>query len=411
MTAKFGPLGFQPADRYRNIAESRIVDTLVLAGWPYEPESPAARDAAQAVLEAWIRTGVGFRPTANGMRLFDPVEVYNHMKLAGVEERDGFFFEKFSRTRRKFIADLAVKAPGRFTFDFQRTFHLQAVVPEGKLRLRIPLPLTGEQLSDLQVTPLTETARDAQVVIAPGRLEARLLAGGKKTALVGATLSFNARPHEPAAQPPGAPDDAALYLASREGLVVLSDRIRALAHSLAAKDAPALEAIRAFWDFIYTNFRCGMVHYDQVNLAAPGDWVLDSGWLDCQLASALFVALCRARGIPARLVNGYLLYPPAPTNHFWTEAWIDTQGWTPFDFFGWDLSDAGRLPEWRDRFFGQLDPRLTTERLPREFTGAIGVPIPSAWCILQTPAPGGVEIGFLDISGEPVYTDLVRVTT
>jgi hypothetical protein len=51
---------------------------------------------------------------------------------------------------------------------------------------------------------------------------------------------------------------------------------------------------------------CGPVHYDQVTPATPCDWVLESGWYDCQLGSAFLVALARARGIPARIVGGYV---------------------------------------------------------------------------------------------------------
>jgi hypothetical protein len=411
MISKFGPLGFQPSDRYRNVAESRIVDMLVFAGWLGQPASLESREAAKAVLETWTRNGLASRPSPDGKRSFDPIEVYNHMKLAGVQERDSFFSEKYSLTRRNCVADFAATISAnegrRFTVDFQRTFYLPAVDPHTRLRLRMPLPLTGDDLFNLQVTP-HQPDHDAQTTIGSGRLDARLAAAGRTTAILGATLTFTARQRVP--QPQLEPPDPAPYLASREGLIVISDRIRALAQNLASSGAPPLEAIFAFWDYIHAGLVCGLVHYDQVDAASPCDWVLDSGWYDCHLASALFVALCRAHGISSRVVGGYFLYPASPTNHFWAEVWIDDQGWTPFDFFGWDISDGGRRGEWRDRFFGRLEPRLITERLPREFTGALGVPIPHAWCILQTSAPGGVEINFLDVSSAPIYTDIVRVT-
>jgi hypothetical protein len=419
MIAKFGPLGFRPDDRYRNIAEARIVAMLVLAGWPHEPESREALEGARTALAAWVGNGLGFQTTPQGERCFDPVEVYNHMKLAGVEERDGFFFEKFSRARRDLVQERAAQnspraGPGggeRMVVDFQRTFHLGALDPASKLRLRLPRPLNGDGMSDVEVTPLAETVPDAQVKVGPERIEARLAAAGRTTATVGVRMSFTVQRPAPVPRAELVPPDPATYLATQERLIVVSDRIRDLAQSLADTTAPALEVIGALWEYIHAELRCGMVHYDQVDPRSPGDWVLDSGWSDCQLASALFVAMCRAHGIAARLVGGYLLYPAAPTNHFWAEAWIEGQGWLPFDFFGWDLSDGGRRREWRDRFFGRLEPRLITERLPREFTGALGVPIPPAWCILQTPAPGGVEISFMDIDGRPIYDDLVRVRT
>jgi hypothetical protein len=105
-------------------------------------------------------------------------------------------------------------------------------------------------------------------------------------------------------------------------------------------------------------------------MEAPGDWLLDSGWGDCQLVSALFASMCRARGIPARILGGFYLYRTFSTNHYWAEAWIDGQGWMPFDFSCWDLSRGGQDPAWRDYFFGRLDCRLTNQCLPLDFTGS-----------------------------------------
>jgi len=110
------------------------------------------------------------------------------------------------------------------------------------------------------------------------------------------------------------------------------------------------------------------------------------------------------------LVGGHFLYRLVPLNHYWTEVWIEGQGWTPFDFLSWELSRGGRDREWMDYFFGKIDFRMTTERQPREFIGAIGLPIPEVWNILQAAKEGGVEISFLDGSGTPVYADTVRVT-
>jgi hypothetical protein len=260
------------------------------------------------------------------------------------------------------------------------------------------------------VAPYVETAGEAQTNLAPGRLEARMITSGEPEVTLGAKLSFTALPQKPFPSPEGTKPDMALYLRDREGLIVVSKRIRALAQSLVAADAPVREAVRAFWDYILGELNCGQIHYDQLDPASPGDSILDAGWFDCQMGAALFATLCRAHGIPARLVGGHLLYHVIPGNHFWVEVWIEDQGWTPFDFLSWDLSCGGRDVEWRDHFFGRVDYRLTSERLPREFTGTLGVPIPEAWCVIQLPRPGGLEIGFLDINGTSVYADTIRVT-
>lgn len=418
MTSKFGPLGIHVDDRYRNIPEARIIEMLMLAGWAYESGSPAAAETSKEALQSWIQIGLGFRRATNGERLFDPVEVNNFLKRAGLDGRDDFWAERYVRTGRRLVSDLANAAPTdlpangerQFVVDFRRVFNLRSVVPGSRLRLRMPLPLEGNYLRDLQVSPFAETDHDAQIDVHTGRLEVRMVASGEAEVALGARLSFAARPEEPCLSQDGVEPDKSLYLRRREGLIVVSERISALARSLAGADASSLEAVRAFWDHINSELICGTLHYDQVDAASPCDWVLDSGWFDCQLGSALFVSLCRAHGVPARLVGGNVLYRLAPTNHYWAEAWIENQGWTPFDFLSWDLSRGGRDQEWRDHFFGRLDHRMTTERRPREFTGALGVPIPPVWCILQAPKPEGLEISFLDGNGTPVYTDTVRVT-
>jgi Transglutaminase-like superfamily len=278
------------------------------------------------------------------------------------------------------------------------------------LRLRAPLPLEGNFLRNLDVTPFAETVRDAQLDVHPGRLEVRIVACGEAEIAIGARLNFGARPEQPYPGEDAIEPDKALYLRPREGLIVVSERILAQSRSLAGASASSLEAVRAFWDYIHSELICGALHYDQIDAVSPCDWVLDSGWFDCQLSSALFVALCRARGVPARVLGGYLLYRPAPTNHYWAEAWIENQGWTPFDFLSWDLSRGGRDQEWSDHFFGRVDCRMTTERLPRELTGAPGVPIPQLRSILQLPKGRGVEISLLDGNGTAVYTDSLQVT-
>jgi hypothetical protein len=258
------------------------------------------------------------------------------------------------------------------------------------------------------VTLLAEA--NTQITVEPGRLEARIIASGEAETTLGATLHFAARPQEPSLGDGTTEPDLALYLRPREGLIVVSERISALAHSLAAPGTPSIEAVRAFWDYLNRELICGTLHYDQVDAASPCDWVLDSGWFDCQMGSALLVSLCRARGIPARMIGGRVLYQLAPTNHYWAEVWIENRGWTPFDFLSWDLSEGSRDPQWRDHFFGKLDCRMTTERLPREFTGALGLPVPRQWSLLQFARDGGVEVSFLDENGAPIYSDTVRVS-
>ncbi|HET6464382.1 MAG TPA: transglutaminase family protein [Nitrospiria bacterium] len=63
--------------------------------------------------------------------------------------------------------------------------------------------------------------------------------------------------------------------------------------------------------------------------------VLSQGSGVCQDHSHLFIACCRALGVPARYVSGYLYsdpdHHPEVAMHAWAEAWVDGMGWLSFD--------------------------------------------------------------------------------
>jgi Transglutaminase-like superfamily len=397
--------GLRTSDEYRIVPETRIRDMLLLAGWVYERDSAQALAATQASINHWIDAGLGVRVDKNGERYFDPVEVLNVFKQLGLRGKDSFWAERFVQTGRRLVTDFAAEDQGLFRVKFERTFRLNPAQMGKSIRLRAPLPLASVYGDTLKVEPLVTGSSHAQISMSNGRLEARLKVAGEELVSLGATLQFGASLPRPVSRP--ANDSP--YLKPREGLIAVTDRVKALAWSLTEPDAGARSTARAFWSYIIDELICGGIHYDQINAAAPCDWILETGWYDCQLGAALFAAMCRARGIPSRIVGGYLLYRLAPTNHYWAEAWFDDTGWTPFDFLSFDLSLGGRDPQWRDKFQGSLDSRMVTEIFPLEFTGALGLPVPEAWHILQTPTHGGVEIALSGNDGGAVYSDKVSI--
>jgi transglutaminase-like putative cysteine protease len=404
-------LGMHAGDRYRTVSEASILEMCHLAGWACESgEGSPGRARTREALEHWIALGLGVRRGADGERYFDPCEVLNFLKQAGLDGRDAFWSERLVGTARRLVVDMRNDDPRKFTVELRRTFNTQSLPAGAALRLRMPLPLTSDHLGDLEVHPHA-VAAGAHVAVSRGRLEVRTQASDSGEVTIGATTTFTACPRElngERSQPDlGAPD--LRYLRPREGLIVVSDRVAALASSLVGPDADPLMVVRAFWNYCLDHLSQGAVHYDQVDTEAPGDWLLDSGWGDCQLVSALFASMCRARGIPARILGGFYLYRTFSTNHYWAEAWIDGQGWMPFDFSCWDLSRGGQDPAWRDYFFGRIDCRLTNQCLPLDFTGAVGVKIPAAWHIQQSAQPVGVAVGLFDVEGKLVYRDFVAV--
>lgn len=398
--------GVRFSDDYRTVPEGRIIEMLLLAGWAYEQDNPDARAATRRALDNWTAMGLGVRLDATGERLFDPVEVANVLKRLGLEGRDSFWIDRYVNTGRRLVTDMSSRAGRTFTVNFRRTFSLRSVPVGRSLRLRVPLPLLSVHGEDLDVAPFIEGSSSASLTINPGRLEARLAAAGEDTVTVGARLTFTgARLTSPAS-----PSEFSSYLKPREGLVVITNRVNELAYALAGPSANARSVVLAFWNYLLDHLACGAIHYDQIRADSPCDFALETGWYDCQLGSALFIALCRARGIPARLVGGHVLYRPAPTNHYWAEVWFEESGWTPFDFLSWDLSHGGHDSDWRGHFYGRIDDRMITQLFPFEFTGALGVTMPNAWHIIQTAKNDGVEISLLGLDGNPVYSDFVSVT-
>ncbi|HET7232407.1 MAG TPA: DUF3488 and transglutaminase-like domain-containing protein [Longimicrobium sp.] len=120
----------------------------------------------------------------------------------------------------------------------------------------------------------------------------------------------------------------------------LSPRVRALADSLTAGESTRIGQVRAVeaWlqSFRYT-----------LELPASRDEASIEGFLfrrragHCEYFSTAMAVLLRARGIPARNVNGFLggewnqderyLAVTGNQAHSWVEVWFPEYGWVPFD--------------------------------------------------------------------------------
>jgi hypothetical protein len=416
-----------PSDaRYRTVEEARIVEQLLLLGWAYELQSGGRSSAVQEAREAlngWVRLGLRFRESTGDGRCFDPAEVMNFVNWAGLQEIDPVWKSRFVPTARNLVREFhrseapglpppaGVLGPKRFCLTLRREFNLQGHQPGARMRLRIPLPLEDAALRDLNVVTIPPSDVAVDLAMAPGRLEARIIAPPRPTMELTVETSFTAYPAIPG--PPLArlsPAETELYTRPREGVVQVTPRVQALADELARSGQEPWTAVHAFWNFMLDQLTCGVIHYDELDIHRPADWVLETGWFDCQLGSALLVALCRAKGIPARIISGYLLYSVSPAYHYWVEVWVDARGWVPLDLACFSLSAGGRDKPWRDYFVGSLDYRMKTQCLPRLFTGTPSVRFPAAWYMLTRPDREGVETGFFaHDSGALVYRDQIVV--
>lgn len=398
------PTGLQFEDRYRTIDEGRITEAVMLLGWAFSEPSDTIRMAARQALDRWIQQGLGVRITPDGQRLFDPVEVVFHLKNAGRLGHDDFWTRHYVTTSRQLVQEFAAHPPAKITVSMKRRFSLYGVMPGRTLRLRMPLPL-ADRCYDLDIQPLP-VHDSGTCMITDGRMERHIRASDTDHAWLGARISFVRA--EPASD--DSVTDPTLYLKPGEGLIRITDRISSLSRRLAGTQPPHL-AVLAFWNFVLDTFLSSPVHYDQVPADTPLDWVLDNGCCDCHLASSFLVALCRARGIPARLVSGNFLYPRSPTMHYWAEIRMDDSNWLPFDFMSWDLSCGGQDNDWRQYFFGRIDARIISQCLPRSCTGPVGIPIPPDWRVIQTTEGGGVKADLVGGNGCSLHTDYITVET
>jgi hypothetical protein len=419
-----GP-AFQPKPdaRYRTIPQSAIIDLLLLVSWASEVdagERAFAQAATAAALDEWIGGGLGYELDADGQRLFDPVEVVNFLKWAGLSGSDRYWEDHFVATHRRFVAEFRAEEPGLqragprgFRVTLRRSFDLRGFAEGASVRLRLPLPLAGAYLDDLSVTPVLPDASQSDAVQRAQCLELRLRVAGERRITIGADVTFTA--HEPlgralALTGPLTAQEAALYCRRSEGLIRVTPRIEALAAELGRGRTSAASMVAAFWDYMMDELCSGMIRYGDVPAEAPGDWVLDHGWYDCQLGSALLVSLCRARGIPARIVSGYCLYRVQPISHYWSEIWLDDRGWCPFDVICWDLSRGGQDRDWRDVFAGRMDYRLVTQCFPLVFTGPMSLRFPEAWHMMQWAAEGGIDTAYTNaMDGSLIWRDHAAV--
>lgn len=136
-----------------------------------------------------------------------------------------------------------------------------------------------------------------------------------------------------AGEPPSAAD-----LAAEPGVEASDPRLLALAGRLT--EGAGDEAARAARILRYVH---DALRYDPASPAA-GQGAL-AGWLagsgTCTEFARLFVALARAAGVPARIVNGELLLDAAGrpaagafrsvVRHEWAEFWLPGSGWIPVD--------------------------------------------------------------------------------
>jgi transglutaminase-like putative cysteine protease len=124
--------------------------------------------------------------------------------------------------------------------------------------------------------------------------------------------------------------DLARWLAHEKYLEKNAPAVRQAARGLAGKTDE--QTVRNVMKFVAKTLRQGP--FDGNDNGAT--WALRQKRGDCTEFADLFVALCRANGVPARWWQGYLVTPPAKNDtskHDRAEVYLRKYGWVPIDPF------------------------------------------------------------------------------
>ncbi len=250
------------------------------------------------------------------------------------------------------------------SFEFSYQVHVPASATGGTGHLWVPLP-RSDAYQDIRHLHVESTARHAigrdadygnpYAVFTPTPEQAaagydvllRFAAVRRehRVFLSGATLQSvsTAVPHDPMLKRYLQPDR----------LVPLNGMIAELAKKNTIGATTPLERARKIYDYVLTTMRYdksgeGWGHGDAI-------WACTAKRGNCTDFHALFIAMMRTSGIPARFEIGFPL-PEGKTEgdiegyHCWAEFYLEGLGWVPVD-----ASEAWRNPSKRDYFFGAHD--------------------------------------------------------
>lgn len=367
-----------------------IVEQILVQCWMFEARAgqrDVARARAERTLERLLARGLPRGAGANGSLLLDPYDANNALKSRAGEPADESWPDWRTTTRRN--AASLPEEPHRYRLAMRREWHAFAQAAGRPLVFRLPAPLRGAVTGPATVRLLEPSGALIDRRDGAGRVELRVDAA-KVNGPVVAEMEVDFEGGElrdpgVAAAVLGAPvPEEALWLRDREGLAVQSSAVAMLAAELAQGQETARDLAHRAWDWLIGNLRFGDVHREVLDPSDPMGSVLRGGLADCVLGSSLLVALCRARGVPARLLSGYLLHPANVGPHTWAEVRLAPGRWVPFDFGSWcycagDPAD----PIWGRYFRGRVDARFVAEVAPREFTGWGSAPPPERWFRLE----------------------------
>lgn len=199
-----------------------------------------------------------------------------------------------------------------------------------------------------------------------------------------------------------------------ERWIEITEEIRCLANELTAKQRSPLEKARKIFDWVSENIK---YEYPDESLRGA-DKTLRRRKGDCGEFARLFVALCRAIGIPARPITA--LWQEQNGGHVWAEIYFSPYGWMPVDTTIANVFKDDNLKGARDKvrsiagidtedpawFFGNLYPKRIIVGLGANIE--VPSPISKKNLLFRVLQPGGIEaypVAFetKSLASEPVH--------
>lgn len=111
--------------------------------------------------------------------------------------------------------------------------------------------------------------------------------------------------------------------------------IQKLAKEMAGKTE--IDRVRSIYEYVIDNMEYSIQGKDDLGALVA----LERKKGDCTEYSDLFVTLCRAKGIAARVTTGYTArFDEVSPKHHWAEVYFQDYGWVPFDASWGDTEDA-----------------------------------------------------------------------
>ena len=229
----------------------------------------------------------------------------------------------------------ADSSSGTITMDFDLSDH--ATDEEAKLWIPYPVSDRDQVITDITVTgDYAESAVYTDQTFSTPMLYARWDKGAASRKL---TLTFHADRQEvnrrdfPAKEAAWDPTDFAQYLAPTK-LGPIDGEVKILADKITKGKTTVLAKAKAIYDWTCEN----MYRDPGTNGCGPGDvcLLLNKPGGKCTDIHSVFIALCRAAGVPAREIFGIRQGKKAEQDiskwqHCWAEFYLPGYDWVPVD--------------------------------------------------------------------------------